>query len=90
MEIKLLPINQRKARCFCCNTGKSVKYGVSSDDNCFTFRVCNVCVVAERKYFDHYIQLTEDRVVQLRKVTNKYRTPETKEERALSSDGESG
>lgn len=90
MKINLLPINQRKARCFFCGTDKSVKYGVSADDNCFTFRVCNVCVVAERKYFDHYIQLTEDHVVQLRKVTNKYRMPETETTGALSSDGESG
>ena len=84
MKIELLPINQRKARCYFCGTDKSVKYGVSSDDNCFTFRVCNVCVVAERRYFDPYIQASVNHVAQLRKVTNKYRTPETKEQGPLA------
>ena len=90
MEINLLPINQRKARCFFCGTNKSVKYAISSDDNSISFKVCNVCVVAERRYLERVIETEESHAIQLRTIINNHRQPETKEERALSSDGESG
>ena len=86
MKINLLPFNQRKARCFCCGTDKSVKYAVSTDDNSISFKVCNVCVVAERRYFERMMETEESHVIQLRAIVNKYRQPETEEERALSSE----
>ena len=79
MKIELLPIYQRKARCFCCNTGKSVKYAVSTDDNSLSLKICNVCVVAERRYLERAIENEETHSIRLREIINKYRWPETKE-----------
>lgn len=91
MKINLLPINQRKARCFFCGTDKSVKYAISSDDNSISLKVCNVCVLARKYLAEREIEAEEHRSIQLRAImNNKYQQPETKEERALSSDGESG
>lgn len=86
MKIELLPINKRKARCFFCGTNKSVKYAVSTDDNSISFKVCNVCVVAERRYLERVIETEESHAIQLRAIINGHRQPETKEERALSSE----
>lgn len=86
MKINLLPFNQRKARCFFCGTNKSVKYAVSADDNSISFKVCNVCVVAERRFFERVIETEESHAIQLRAIINGHRQPETKEERALSSE----
>ena len=45
MNITLLPLDKRKARCYCYRNEKSVKYAVSTDDDCLTIKVCNRCVV---------------------------------------------
>jgi hypothetical protein len=45
MNITLLPLNKRKAKCYCCGTGKSVKYAVSTDDDSLTIKVCNKCLL---------------------------------------------
>lgn len=90
MKINLLPFNQRKAKCVCCGTDKSVKYAVSTEDNSLSLKVCNVCVLAERRCLERVIETEEAHIIRLRAIVNKYRQPETKEERALSSDGESG
>ena len=55
MKINLLPISQRKAKCFCCGTDKSVKYAVSTDDNSVSFKVCNVCVLADKRALERVI-----------------------------------
>ena len=88
MKIRLIPFNQRKARCFFCGTDQSVKYAVSADDNSISFKVCNVCVVAERRYLERVVETEESHAIRLRAIINGHRQPETEEERALSSTAE--